>query len=119
MNRVSMEHDHELAEILRRLVDACQPYGSIYSARWRAATRMRTATTDLMLVVPDDASPERRDSDLAYEVLRGTGRTADVLVWTPTPVRPADACRGVVARDDSSRGSVAACRMIRNSSRKR
>jgi len=36
----------------------------------------------LMVVVPEDAPPERRRSRLAYEVLWGTGTAADVLVWT-------------------------------------
>ena len=35
-----------------------------------------------MVVVPDDAPPERRRSRLAYERLWGTGTAADVLVWT-------------------------------------
>lgn len=37
---------------------------------------------DLLLVVPDDAPPDRRRSRMAYEVLWGTGVAADVLVWT-------------------------------------
>ena len=37
---------------------------------------------DIMVVVPDDASSERRRSRLAYEQLWGTGAAADVLVWT-------------------------------------
>jgi uncharacterized protein len=37
---------------------------------------------DLMVIVPDDASPARKRSRLAYDVLRGTGTAADVLVWT-------------------------------------
>jgi len=37
---------------------------------------------DVMVVVPDNASPERRRSRLAYQVLRGTGTAVDVLVWT-------------------------------------
>jgi predicted nucleotidyltransferase len=37
---------------------------------------------DLMVVVPDDAAPERRSSRLAYRTLRGTGTAADVLVST-------------------------------------
>ena len=37
---------------------------------------------DLLLVVADDAPPERKRSRLAYEVLRGTGVAADVIVWT-------------------------------------
>ena len=77
-----MEHDPALTEILRRLVDAYQPervylFGSMARGDADAASDY-----DLMLVVPDDASPERCDSDLAYRVLRGTGVAADVLVWT-------------------------------------
>ena len=34
-----------------------------------------------MLVVPDGAPPERRDSKLAYRVLWNTGAAADVIVW--------------------------------------
>ena len=37
---------------------------------------------DLLIVVPDNASPERRGSRLAYRALRGTGTAADVLVCT-------------------------------------
>ncbi len=37
---------------------------------------------DFLLVVSDDAPPERRRSRLAYQVLRGTGIAADVIVWT-------------------------------------
>jgi len=35
-----------------------------------------------MVVVPNEAPAERRRSRLAYQVLRGTGAAADVLVWT-------------------------------------
>jgi predicted nucleotidyltransferase len=37
---------------------------------------------DLLVVVPDDASSERRRSRLAYETLCGTGPAADGLVCT-------------------------------------
>lgn len=37
---------------------------------------------DLLVVVPDDVSAERRQSRVAYEALRGTGIAADVLVCT-------------------------------------
>ena len=74
--------DAALAEIVRRLVEAYQPeriylFGS--KARGNAGL---DSDYDLMVVVPDDAPPERRRSRLAYEVLWGTGTAADVLVWT-------------------------------------
>ena len=71
-----------LAEIIRRLVAAYQPeriylFGSI--ARGDAGPE---SDYDLLVIVPDDAPPERRRSRLAYEALRGTGTAADVLVCT-------------------------------------
>jgi predicted nucleotidyltransferase len=74
--------DPTLAELLRRLVPAYQPervylFGS--RARGEAGP---DSDYDLLLVVPDDASADRQRSRLAYEVLRGTGVAADVLVCT-------------------------------------
>lgn len=74
--------DPVLAEIVRRLVEAYRPervylFGSV--ARGQAGP---DSDYDLLLVVPDDAPPERRRSRLAYEVLWSTGVAADVLVCT-------------------------------------
>jgi len=74
--------DPVLAEALRRLVEAYQPervylFGSV--ARGDAGA---DSDYDLLVVVPDDAAPEKRRSRLAYEALRGTGTAADVLVCT-------------------------------------
>jgi len=73
--------DSILSEIVRRLVAAYQPeriylFGS--KARGDAGP---DSDYDLMVVVPDDAPPERKRSRLAYEALRGTRTAADVLVW--------------------------------------
>ena len=74
--------DPVLAEVVRRLLEAYRPeriylFGSV--ARGEAGP---DSDYDLLVVVPDDAPPERRRSRLAYEVLRGTGAAADVLVCT-------------------------------------
>jgi predicted nucleotidyltransferase len=74
--------DPMLAEIVRRLTVAYRPeriylFGSV--ARGDASA---DSDYDLLLVVPDDAAPERRRSRLAYKALRGTGTAADVLVCT-------------------------------------
>ena len=71
-----------LAEVVRRLIEAYAPervylFGS--SARGDAGP---DSDYDLLLVVPDDAAPERKRSRLAYERLWGTGTAVDVLVWT-------------------------------------
>ena len=76
-----LQQDRALADIVSRLVDAYRPeriylFGS--KARGEAG---RDSDYDLLVVVPDDASPERRRSRLAYEVLWGTGTAADVVVW--------------------------------------
>jgi predicted nucleotidyltransferase len=74
--------DPVLAEVVKRLVEGYDPlriylFGS--QARGEAGP---DSDYDLMLVVPEDAPPERRRSRLAYEVLWGTGAAIDVLVWT-------------------------------------
>ncbi len=77
-----LEHDPRLRLVVERLVETYQPdriylFGSV--ARGDAGS---DSDYDLMVIVPDDALPERRDSRLAYQALRGTGIAADVVVWT-------------------------------------
>lgn len=74
--------DPVLAQVVCRLVEAYCPeriylFGSV--ARGDAGP---DSDYDLLVVVPDDAPSKRRRSRLAYEVLRGTGTAADVLVCT-------------------------------------
>jgi predicted nucleotidyltransferase len=73
--------DPVLAEIVFRLVGAYHPeriylFGS--AARGEAGP---DSDYDIMVVVPDQSEPERRDCDLAYRVLRGLRVAKDVLVW--------------------------------------
>jgi len=64
--------DPTLAELLRRLVAAYLPERVyLFGSRARGEARP-DSDYDLLLVVPDDAPPERQRSRLAYEVLRGT-----------------------------------------------
>jgi len=77
-----LPQDAVLTEIVRRLVDAYQPERIyLFGSKARGDAGL-DSDYDLMVVVPDDAPPERRRSRLAYEVLWGTGTAADVLVWT-------------------------------------
>jgi predicted nucleotidyltransferase len=74
--------DSALAEITRRLAESYAPeriylFGS--KARGDAGP---DSDFDLMVIVPDDAPPERRRSRLAYEAIWTTGVAADVLVLT-------------------------------------
>lgn len=78
----TLERDPKLAEVVRRLVEAYEPdevylFGSV--ARGEAGP---DSDYDLLLVVPDDAPPERRGSRLAYDVLWEVGTAADVVVWS-------------------------------------
>jgi uncharacterized protein len=84
MDAEILKKDHVLAEIVRRLVDAYHPervylFGS--KARGDAGP---DSDYDLMVIVPDDATPEQQSSKRAYSVLWGTpgeATAADVLVW--------------------------------------
>ena len=76
-----LQRDPVLTEIVRRLRQAYRPERIyLFGPKARGDTGP-DSDYDLLLVVPDDAPPERRTSRLAYEVLWGTGVAADVLVW--------------------------------------
>lgn len=74
--------DPALAEVVRRLVDVYQPEGIYLFGSVARGDAEADSDYDLLVVVPDDAQPERRRSRLAYEALRGTGTAADVLICT-------------------------------------
>lgn len=82
MTSEAVDRDPVLDEIVRRLVEAYEPERIyLFGSKARGDTGA-DSDYDLMLVVPDDAREELRRSRLAYEVLRGTGVAADVLVCT-------------------------------------
>lgn len=82
MTDLILETDTILAEIVRRLVEAYEPERIyLFGSRARGSSG-EESDYDLLVIVPDNAPPERQDSDLAYRALRGTGVAADVLVWT-------------------------------------
>ena len=71
-----------LARIIERLAEAYQPERIYLFGSKARGDYGPDSDFDLMVIVPDDAPPARKRSRLAYEVLRGTGTAADVLVWT-------------------------------------
>ena len=80
--KTPVSDDPALAEVVRRLIAAYDPervylFGSV--ARGDAGP---DSDYDLLVVVLDDASAERRGGRVAYESLRGTGTAADVVVCT-------------------------------------
>jgi len=77
-----LQRDPKLAEIVRRLVEALQPERIYLFGSKARGDEDPDSDYDLMVIVPDDTPPERRQERLAYERLWGTGVAADVLVWT-------------------------------------
>src|SRR5713226_4946446 len=82
IERQKLDVDLALQEIVQRIADVYRPL-QIYLFGSRArGTADPDSDYDLLVVVPDDAPPERRRSQLAYESLWSTGTAADVLVCT-------------------------------------
>lgn len=78
----SLTDDQTLAELVRRLAEAFEPERIyLFGSKARGETGP-DSDYDFLVVVPDDSTPERRRSRLAYQALRGTRTAADVLVWT-------------------------------------
>lgn len=74
--------DSALREIITRLVDAYQPERVYLFGSMARGDQGPESDYDLLVVVADDATPQRQRSRLAYESLWGTGTAADVLVCT-------------------------------------
>jgi uncharacterized protein len=72
----------EFDEVIRRLVDAYQPERIYLFGSYARGDANADSDYDLLVLVPESASPEQRRSRLAYQVLWGTGASADVLVTT-------------------------------------
>lgn len=72
----------KLSEIVKRLVEAYQPLRIFLFGSSARGDTMPDSDYDLMMIVPDDAPPERKRAKLAYDRLWGTGVAADVVVWT-------------------------------------
>ena len=74
--------DEILREIVRRLVEAYAPERVYLFGSCARGEQGPDSDYDILLVVPDDAPSERRRSQLAYQILWGTGAAVDVIVWT-------------------------------------
>jgi predicted nucleotidyltransferase len=105
-----LQDDPVLTEIVRRLVQAYEPervylFGS--AARGESGP---DSDYDVLLVVPDDAPPDRVRARLAYEVLWGVGAAVDVLVWRRSAFDAAPRCPPR-SRRGAPGGHPAACRL--------
>lgn len=77
-----LEQEPKLAEIVRRLVAAYQPERIYLFGSVARGDNGPNSDYDLLVIVPDDASPERRDGGLAYRALWGVGTAVDAVVCT-------------------------------------
>ena len=77
-----LEQEPKLAEIVRRLVAAYQPERIYLFGSAARGDNGPDSDYDLLVVVPDEAPPERRDGGLAYRVLWGVGAAVDAVVCT-------------------------------------
>ena len=88
MNENAAREDADLDEIVRRLVASYQPLEVYLFGSKARGDSGPDSDYDLLVVVPDDAPPERKRSRLAYQALLGTGCAADVLVCTRSYFEP-------------------------------
>jgi len=77
-----LEHHPALAESVRRLIENYQQLRIYLFGSKARGDDGPHSDCDLLVVAPDDASSERRDSQLAYGALWGTGTAADVVGCT-------------------------------------
>ncbi len=79
-----LDDDQTLREIVRCLADAYKPLQTYLFGSKARSDAGPDSDYDLLLVVPDDASPERQRSRLAYETLWHSGphKAVDALVRT-------------------------------------
>jgi len=101
----------KLAEVVQRLIEACAPervylFGS--SAREDAGP---DSDYDILLVVPDDATPERKRAKLAYGVSLGHRDCRGRTRVDPKQLRPPTPPSYLASGNDHERGSAPSCRM--------
>jgi predicted nucleotidyltransferase len=77
-----METPARLNEAVRLLTEAYRPERIYLFGSWARGDARPDSDLDLLVIVPDDAEPERCGSRLAYERLWGTGASGDIIVWT-------------------------------------
>ena len=75
------EREH-LDVIVQRLRSAYDPEAIYLFGSHARGEAGPDSDYDILVVVADTAPESRRGSRLAYQVLRGTGVAADVIVWT-------------------------------------
>jgi len=76
--------DPTLTEIVHRLAEVFSPV-RIYLFGSKARGDAKSGSDyDLLVIVPDDASEQRRQSRHGYEKMRGIGAAVDIVIWRET-----------------------------------
>jgi len=82
MGKIAENTSPKLSHVVSRLVETYQPVRIYLFGSCARGEMGADSDYDLLMVVPDDASPQRKRAKLAYERLWGTGLAVDVVVWT-------------------------------------
>jgi uncharacterized protein len=77
---VTTDRDPVMREMVRRLVAAYHPERVYLFGSTARADASASSDLDVLVVEPDDVSPDRLRSRLAYKALWGLGVAADVVV---------------------------------------
>jgi excisionase family DNA binding protein len=80
LSAVPIERNPVVTEIVRRLVAAYDPERVYLFGSAARGDANPNSDLDVLVIVPDDASPDRLRSRQAYEALWGLGVAVDVLV---------------------------------------
>jgi len=80
IQRQLLDDDPTLREMVRRISDAYHPLRIYLFGSKARGTAGPDSDYDLLVVMRDDAPPELKGSELAYQSLWGVGKAADVLV---------------------------------------
>jgi predicted nucleotidyltransferase len=82
IQRQVLDDDPALREIVRRITDAYHPLRIYLFGSKARGTAGPDSDYDLLVVVRDDAPPQLKRSNLAYQSLWGVEKAKDVLVCT-------------------------------------
>ena len=79
-----MTREEAIAEITRRLVEACQPVRVYLFGSAARGEEGPDSDLDFLVVVPDDAAEDVIRAGRLYQAIRGIGCAVDVIPWRRT-----------------------------------
>ena len=79
-----MTREEAIAEITRRLVEACQPIRVYLFGSAARGDDGPDSDLDFLVVVPDDAAEDVIRAGRLYQAVRGGGCAVDIIPWRRT-----------------------------------